>query len=366
MGGDYKVRALTMLDTAGGGDLLGALEDRIALLSELRDRVSLNAGLEVETIRLVLEGFPLAEWAGMAEKVSELAEDYGALVSIGSLNLEEALGSYDMILKLLEHGIFFNVLLPRPEWEYARQASRLFHLAAEADPSYATLFGVNVAGTPLRTAYYPLASANGARRSIAVSLTYPNYLAEAYRRRGLEGLKDAVLRAARHVEANVISVLEGSGLEYAGIDLSVAPWMRESSLALVELVAGVRMPEPGFLLGIRLVNNVLGMAARNVKSLGFNEVQLPVAEDLKLKARVSELDTTARDLARFTCACLAGLDLAVVPANIDAVAGLILDTAACSMTKGRVLGVRIVPVEDVEPGDKVWLDKFGETPVIPI
>ena len=56
----------------------------------------------------------------------------------------------------------------------------------------------------------------------------------------------------------------------------------------------------------------------------------------------------------------------MVPASPRGVAGLILDVAACSRAKGKPLGVRVIPVEDVEPGDKVWLDKFGETPVIPI
>ena len=157
------------------------------------------------------------------------------------------------------------------------------------------------------------------------------------------------------------------GVKPLGVDLSVAPWMEESSLGLVEYVAGVRMPEPGFLQGIYIVNRALHDASRVLgKTVGFNEVQLPVAEDLKLKARVSELDTTARDLARFSCLCLAGLDLVVIPASRDGVAGLILDVGACSRAKDKPLGVRVIPLEDVEPGDKVWLGKFGDAPVMPI
>jgi len=131
--------------------------------------------------------------------------------------------------------------------------------------------------------------------------------------------------------------------------------------------SGVRLPEPGIALGIALVNKAVNEASQSLRIVtGFNEVQLPVAEDLKLKARVSELETNARDLARLSGVCLAGVDLVVVPADIDGVAGLLLEVRGYSISKRKPLGVRIIPVDDVEVGDKVYLEKFGETPVIPI
>ncbi len=354
-----------LANASGASDLPGLVEDLASKLVEARDEVSSISGLEVETVRIVVEG-DIAGFLGERLRLAELVDDYGILLSAGAVPLEIVSREPDEFRSLLETGLFFNIILPERTWEHAREASRFIHYVAEADPSLATLFGVNVYGEPLATPYYPLASTAGGPTRLAVALTYPNYLARAYEKGGVEEMRSAIRVAGESAVSAGRLAAERVGVPFAGVDLSVAPWMRESSLGLVELVAGVRMPEPGFLLGVRTVNRVLGEVAGEIENIGFNEVQLPVAEDLKMKARVSELDTSARDLARFTCVCLAGLDLAVVPASIDGVAGLILDTGACSEAKGRVLGVRIIPVEDVEPGDRVWLDKFGETPVIPI
>jgi uncharacterized protein (UPF0210 family) len=67
-----------------------------------------------------------------------------------------------------------------------------------------------------------------------------------------------------------------------------------------------------------------------------------------------------------TGACVAGLDMVAVPADTQGVAGLILDVASYSRAKGRTQGVRVIPVEGAEPGDKVDLGRFGEAPVIAI
>jgi len=93
---------------------------------------------------------------------------------------------------------------------------------------------------------------------------------------------------------------------------------------------------------------------------------LPLAEDSKLKARASEGDLTARYLAMLSGVCVAGLDMVPVPASVNDVAGLFLDVAAYALAKGRALGVRLIPVEGAEPGDRVDLGRFGDAPVIPI
>ncbi len=58
--------------------------------------------------------------------------------------------------------------------------------------------------------------------------------------------------------------------------------------------------------------------------------------------------------------------MAVVPYDKGLIAGLILEVSAYAETKGRPLGVRLIPLQGVEPGDKIDLDRFGETPVIAI
>jgi len=363
----YKIRSIT-LHAPGhmAEDVLSDVDDVLARLQDAVDTAIQQTGLQVETHRLVADIGDPARLPEAPDVLGEAAKSYGALLSIGPVPVRLAQERWDILSDIIDNGIFFNMIMEKASWEEALAASEMVHDAAERDPSLATLFGVNVYGRPVVTPYYPLASSPvDGGLAVSVSLTYPNYLLEAYKRGGFDGLVAAIEEAGGRALEALDIVASKLGARPLGVDLSVAPWMEESSLALVEYVAGVRMPEPGFLLGIYTVNRALSDAAKRVeRAVGFNELQLPVAEDLKLKKRVAELDTTARDLARFSCVCLAGLDLAVVPASVRGVAGLMLDVAACSRAKDKPLGVRIVPLEDVDPGEKVWLEKFGETPVI--
>ncbi|WP_062662669.1 DUF711 family protein [Aeropyrum camini] len=252
-------------------------------------------------------------------------------------------------------------------WEEARGYSRLIHSLSDKSPDLAVHIGLNPLGTGLLTPYFPLATSPGRARSVTAALLYPRFLLESFRTGGLSAVGDSIVYAARVSKEYTEAVAKAVGGSFAGVDLSVSPWMEESSLALVEEVAGVRLPEPGFAHGLRLVNETIADAASRLgKTVGFNEVQLPVAEDSKLKVRVAELETSARDLLRLSGVCLAGLDMAVTPASIDSVAGLFLDARAYSRTKGGVVGVRIIPIDGVEPGDEVFLKRFGEVPVIPL
>jgi len=360
---EYRVRMITLhLDCSRLEEPEEAVPDYETMLLEARDTAAASTGVPVETVRITLDNCPTARVPEIVDSLTGRVEE--ALVSLGN-HPAGAPGVEEALLRVAEEGFFASLLLGEG-WEQARAASRLIHRLADKDPSLATRIGVNVLGEPILTPYYPLSS-SPVHMAVTTALTYPNYLARAYAAGGVEGLVNAVVEAAGTALQGLDEAARTLGAEPAGVDLSVAPWMEETSLGLVELVAGVRLPEPGIAYGIGLVNKALSTAAGRVgRTVGFNEVQLPVAEDLKMKARVSELETRARDLARLAGVCLAGLDLAVVPASVDQVAGLLLELRAYAGAKGRVLGARIIPVEDVSPGDRVYLEKFGETPVIDI
>lgn len=363
MAAGFKVRMLTLHAESVEGDPRGVVEDLYSRLAEARDRASSELGVQVDTVRITL---PNPEGASEALERIRALEDLaleGLIVSIGNLpssmqGLEEA------IVETARAGLFAGILLWEHTWEAAKRIAGILHRLADEDPSLGVHVGVNTLGTPLLTPYYPLSYSPGSERLLTTALTYPNYLKDAYMRGGIGEME----RALREAAATALKVLEAASsivdATPRGVDLSVAPWMEDSSLGLAELVAGTRMPQPGFSMGLAVVNSLLARIAVEVPSVGFNEVQLPVAEDLKMKARVSEGDTSALDLARLSGVCLAGLDLAVTPASLEVVAGLILEVAAYSRAKKRPLGVRLIPVEGAEPGDKVYLERFGETPVI--
>ncbi len=338
-----------------------------ALAFEIReaiDRASVESGLRPDSVRLTLQPAPsLATAADVAEELGSTSEGSGVYLNAGYYagdRVDAASAS-----SLAREGVYFSILLTETSWPQALSLAEVENAVAEEDPINATRFAINTLGAPIITPYYPLSSTVEAPPHVTVGLTYPNYLAEAYRSSGRQGLAEATHKAgedALRLARIIASIL---GVKKVGVDLSVAPWMRETSLGLVEMIAGVRLPEPGIALGIETVNSALREAAERLPSVGFNSVQLPVAEDLKLKARVSEGETTARDLARLAGVCLAGLDMVAVPYEEKLVAGLILEVAAYAKAKKTPLGVRIIPLEGVEPGDRIALGRFGELPVMP-
>ncbi len=360
----YELRAVTLhLGTIDVEEELEAsIEEASSKLLEAVDLASSVTGAKPTYVRLAIPKIG----SGDVRRIAQAAERIGreVLVNAGQVyasDLTPELG------ELLKAGVYASVLLSSPSWEEAKKASGFIHSVASSDPEAATRVGVNTLGERwFVTPYYPLASAVPGRNIVSVALTYPGLLLDAFRREGVKGVSEAMRSAASDALRFADEVSKAGAYELGGVDLSVSPWMEESSLALVEAVSGVRMPRPGFTSGVRAVNGAISEASVGLKVLGFNEVMLPVAEDSKLKARASEGEVTARYLAMLSGVCVAGLDMVAVPASINDVAGLILDVASYSAAKRRPLGVRVIPVEAAEPGDKVDLGRFGETPVVPI
>ncbi|MCX8195911.1 MAG: DUF711 family protein [Acidilobaceae archaeon] len=353
MGLGYQIRSLVLHASRSWEE---ELEEDFTRLEEARERVEAETGVKVWSLRVTL---PQA-----FERADELEAPEGVLVSLGNIpsshqRLEE------LVASAARQGFYVGILLDELSWRAALRVSELIHKLAEESPDLATRVGVNALGEPLYTPYYPLSYSPGAK-SVTAALLYPNYLKERYQKEGIEGMRAAAAEAAGTAAKALEIAAATLRAEAGGLDLSVSPWMEESSLGLAEAVAGARLPRPGFAMGVRVINEVLEGVAAGLKAVGFNELQLPVAEDSRLKARASEGELTARDLLRLSGVCLAGLDMAAVPANVNEVAGLLLDAAAYARAKRKALGVRVIPVEEVEPGDRVLLSRFGEVPVIPI
>lgn len=352
MGYRFSIRALVLHASRSSMD---ELEGLAGSMLEARDRIEEELDIRIGTVRITLPG----------ASPRDVKEQKDVMISIGNLSSSDP-GLEEKTSEAVRKGFLLGILLEEKTWRTATRISELIHKLSEESIEYPTRLGVNALGEPLYTPYYPLSFSPGDENTLSASLLYPNYLRDLYNSEGLEGLKRGVAEAGQ-LALRALSIASSvTGARVGGVDLSVSPWMEESSLGLVEAVAGTRLGKPGFALGLRIVNDVLDEIAQRLSGVGFNEVQLPVAEDSRLKARVSEGEVRARDLLRLTGVCLAGLDLAVVPASVSDVAGLLLDAAAYAKAKRRALGVRIVPVEGAEPGERVVFARFGETPVMAI
>ncbi len=276
--------------------------------------------------------------------------------------------AFDKAWDLLSKGYFTSVSLGSDPYSAPlnHAAEFIARISEELGPEYNTMLAITT-GTPPEGPYFPATRANGL--GISASLLYPSDLYGAL----YEAEEpDAVIRHVmslifQQAEESLLQAMEedGGDLPYLGIDFSLSPWMEESSAKVISLVARAPFLAPGTASAILEVNRAIREVSMGLKSIGFGEVMLPMAEDDLLKEMVLEGTLTARDLVSLTPYCVTGLDMVALPLStpVRELAKLIGDVLAASSVKRNVLGVRIILV-DAEPGEEVELGRFGKVPVM--
>ncbi|MEZ0394591.1 MAG: DUF711 family protein [Desulfurococcaceae archaeon] len=347
MANELVARAITVFTGAvdGAEALKGELELALDALARARE-VLRELGVEVFSERISMPGVR----GSLAERALELAGE--RLLSVGyasSLSDGEAaelalLGAY---VPLLHEG--------PPDAGEALKYSRIFHAVASKDPAAATRMAVGFHGRDFLTPYFPDSSSRGVRE-VAISFIYPQLL---YGRCG--DLEAAFREAFFAFERAASAVEEATGLR-VHIDYSLSPWMERSVAALAE-ECGWPLTRPGFVGFVWRLNEAI-RGSLGPRATGFSEVMLPYAEDGKLIEHGRRAEVKARDFLSYSAACVAGVDMVVVPEGVEALAGLILDAMAIARAKGRPYAFRAIPVPGT-PGDEVDLGKFGRVPIIP-
>ena len=364
-----KLRSVTLYLSPKSWDT-GYLKNYVeSMVSSLNEAVeTVKSDVDVWSLRLSTPPPPSGvDVIKAAETIYETSADLGVnLVSGFTLDAEGL--DPDLLTRLLESGVYVSVEMNRGD--YSRNVSRALVEVAYKNP--VLLADVAVIPGDLKgflTPYFPLSVNTNPVEGLAVALLYPMDLLNAYEKDGWSGLAKEASRIISEGEMWGRKLSSSLKVEFYGVDHSISPWMEESSARLVEAVSGVPIPELGSVAAVAKLNRVVQDAASKagVKETGFCELMLPVAEDDILKLRGREGRLRLRDLVALSTVCVAGVDMAVVPADdaIPAVEKLMEDVYQVSMFKRRVLGVRVIPYPGVEPGDNVRLGFFGEVPVIP-
>ncbi len=213
-------------------------------------------------------------------------------------------------------------------------------------------------GAPIETPYYPLSVP--LRSGVTVALRYSDMLAST----PMSKWVDVVSGFLRRVESTVKDAVEGHGVSYLGIDASLSPWREESVVPIVERVLKLPFPSVGSAWAIRRINELIATAAKKagVRSVGFNELMLPVGEDRRLLELADEGKIRLRDLTYLAAYCVAGIDMVAVPDDPALLASVMLDALAAYDVKGKVVGVRVLP--DVDGAGFIETSMFGRIPVI--
>ncbi len=159
------------------------------------------------------------------------------------------------------------------------------------------------------------------------------------------GIVDLSLAPSPKVGDSVADILEAMGVEYAGAPGSTA--------ALALLVDAVKK-------GGAMATSSVG---------GLSGAFIPVSEDAGMVEAVAVGAMSLEKLEAMTAVCSTGIDMVAIPGDTspETIAAIIADEMAIGVMLDKAVGVRIIPVPEAEPGDKVTFGGLlGETVVVKV
>lgn len=152
-----------------------------------------------------------------------------------------------------------------------------------------------------------------------------------------------------------------AGYTFTGLDISVAPYPapdRSIGRAL-EMVSGGPVGGPGTLAAAAFVTGVLKEARKQLPTVGYSGLMLPVLEDQTLADRAAEGFITLDTLLLMSAVCGLGLDTVPLPGDISLrhLERIILDMAALAIRLDKPLTARLLPVPGKSAGEPAeWPD----------
>lgn len=165
-----------------------------------------------------------------------------------------------------------------------------------------------------------------------------------------ERIVGTLLPELRRIEEFARLVEQRTGVEYRGIDLSLAPFPEpnHSVAQLIEELGLESFGGNGTVFLISWLTDILRSFAAELKTVGFNGVMISVLEDQTLSTCNKNKLFAVDSLLAYATVCGCGLDMVPIPGStfVEEIAGMCLDVAALSAVHRKPLGVRLLPIPD--------------------
>ena len=174
-----------------------------------------------------------------------------------------------------------------------------------------------------------------------------------------EGAKNTAYRVTRTGELIGREVADRLGVRFGVVDLSLAPTPRVGdSVGEIYQAMGIRsLGAPGTTAAVGMLNDAVKKGGLFASSSvgGLSGAFIPVMEDHALARAVKEGTLTLEKLEAMTAVCSVGLDMILLPGDIDlyAMCGIIMDEAAIGIYGHKTTAARLIPVPGRKVGDTV-------------
>lgn len=382
-----KIRSVTCFIPADE-TLAGAALDRAGTLNQQARATAADAGLILQTTRIaaqplaqILQRTPALEFARLFERTyRNLGFDYGALV-LSSANsnrsdpshlerVRDGVGSttstalYAHAAELVRstESVFVSLSIASKRDGIDLDAIRAA-AAAIVELGQTTAAGLGnfrfaaAANVPPGVPFFPTAYAGDGEPTFALATQAADLAVDAFT--DAPSLDAAQARLVNAIETHAARLDEwsralerASGVQYAGIDFSLAPHPTEqASLATaLERLTGARFGTRGTLFAASFVTDTLRRA--RFTRAGFSTLMLPMLEDWTMARRSHENLYTLDSLLLYSAVCGTGLDTIPLAGSTTQaeIAALLLDLAALALKLDKPLTARLIPVPGVAAG----------------
>ncbi|MBI4675086.1 MAG: DUF711 family protein [Chloroflexi bacterium] len=365
-----KIRSVTTFVRADETLANGAF-DRAALLNRAARETAADAGFVLQTTRLaaqpleaILRETPALEFGRAFETLyRKLGFEYGALL----VSSAELYGDASALVQATTSLFVSLAIASRAngiQFDAIQAAARTIHTLAHAsaDGLYNFRFAAS-ANVPPNVPFFPTAYAGDDAPSFAFATEAADLAVDAFTNaRSLDDAQTRLVNAleshAARVEAWGARLQAQSGVHYAGIDFSMAPYPDEgTSLATaLERLTGARFGTRGTLFAASFVTDTLRRA--KFTRAGFSTLMLPMLEDWTMARRSHENLYSLDSLLLYSTVCGAGLDTIPLAGDVSEheIAALLLDLAALAVKLDKPLTARLVPVPNVRAGESTQFD----------
>jgi uncharacterized protein (UPF0210 family) len=371
-----KIRTVTAFIRMDRQTYRDQVADALKMLKAARAEF-INAGYEVETIRITTQPFPEITRGLTAQQALEFFHEYDRLAQkegftpdIGAAMMKDSddPAQADLLAQIIATTETINGFILVADdsgihWNAARAAARVIkHLEDHTARSEGNFRFAAGAFPPAIAPFFPVSHTSGTGHQFAIGMESANIAQQVFAQSqgGLaaagDRLAEALGRQAAKVEAVAHRIEAQSSWKYEGIDLTPVPLKEISIGAAMESLIGGPIGSPGSLSAALIITSAVHKV--KVKQAGYSGLMLPVLEDGVLAQRW-EAGTINRDsLMSYSSVCSTGLDAIPLPGDVSEhdLENIIADMASLAVKWHKPLSVRMLPVAGKHAGERT---EFG-------
>ena len=380
-----RIRSITVF-CAPGYPPNRTLLSRVGIFANHALHELVNAGYEVQTLRMATPPFPL--WLpayGRPLEADHLAIEAHAegfeYLSLGPASPNN-LADYECIPAVLaaNNHLFMTGFLSTPDHQVSLSAAKacakvIRQLAMLEPDGFANLRFAALANVPPYAPFFPAAYGEKTAPSFALAIEGADLAVEAFQ--GARTLQEARHKLISSVEFHAKKLTAAAekvskiySYAFKGLDFTLAPFPNDAN-SIGKALEALGLPafgQSGSLFASAFLTDSLDQAI--YQRIGFNGLMLPVLEDSGLALCATEGHLSLQNLLLNSAVCGTGLDVIPLPGDTTEAElyPVLMDLTALALRLNKPLTARLMPIPGKKAGETTTFgfEYFANAGILPI